>query len=124
LRFNRYGQLLLDKKQKTSSNFVAAGLATFIAGLILYFALTDERFLTISFFGFAMMIPFSVMFSPARPRNVLLIYSIIMAATGLSAIGLTFYTGEMFNGISVIFIILFVGFQLAANYLLIKEDNR
>lgn len=124
LRFNTYGQFLLDKKEKMSSNFVAGSLLTFVVGILAYLILSDEKFLTIAAFGFAMMLPFSVMFSDSKPKNALLIYSIVMAVIGIIAIGQTFMTGELFNLLTVIFIFGFVAFQWIANYLLIKESNR
>ncbi len=124
LRFNRYGQLLLSKKEKMSSNFVAGSLGIFITGLLLYFMLSDERFLTVTVFGFAMMLPFGVMFSPSKYKNSLLIYAVVMAFTGIAAIGLTFLTGVMFNMMTSVFMIGFFVFQWVANFLLIKEDNQ
>ena len=124
LRFNKYGQLLLNKKEKMSSNFVAASLSAFVAGLLLYFILSDERFLAIAVFGFAMMVPFSVMFSRSKYKNSMLIYTIVLAVTGIAAIGITFTSDNMFNVMTSIFIIGFVVFQWVANYLMIKEDNR
>jgi tetratricopeptide (TPR) repeat protein len=123
LRFNAYGKFLLSKKEKLSSNFVAASLAVFIAGLLLFIFLKDERYLTITVFGFAMMVPFSVMFSPSK-YNSLLIYAIAMAVAGIAAIGLTFATGDMFNIMTTVFVIGFVAFQWIANYLMIKQSNR
>jgi len=124
LRFNKYGQLLLDKKEKMSSNFVAASLTVSIVGLLLYFSLSDERFLTLAVFGFAMMLPLGVMFSPTKYKNALVIYTVVLAVAGIIAISQTFATNELFNGISVIFVIGFVAFQWIANYLLIKESNQ
>jgi len=124
LRFNKYGQLLLNKKEKMSSNFVAISLGTFIVGLILYIALSDEKMLTIAAFGFAMMLPLGTMFSPSKNKYGLLIYTIALALVGLTAISLTFSTGEMFNLMTVVFIFGFVAFQWIANYMLIKEDNQ
>ncbi len=124
LRFNKYGQLLLDKKEKMSSNFVAISLGAFIVGLLLYFALADEKMLTIAVFGFAMMLPLGTMFSPSKNKYGLLIYTIALALIGLIAIGLTFSTGEIFNLMTVVFTFGFVAFQWVANYLLIKEDNQ
>lgn len=124
LRFNKYGQLLLDKKEKMSSNFVAISLSAFIVGLLLYIALSDEKMLTIAVFGFAMMLPMGTMFSPSKNKYGLLIYTIALAVVGLTAIGLTFSTGEMFNLMTVVFIFGFVAFQWVANYMLIKEDNQ
>jgi hypothetical protein len=124
LRFNKYGQLLLGKKEKMSSNFVAVSLGVCVLGIILYFVLSDERFLTLAAFGFAMMLPLGSMFSPSKNRYGLLAYAVALAVVGIVAIGLTFSTGEIFNGMTAIFVFGFVGFQWVANYLLIKEDNR
>jgi tetratricopeptide (TPR) repeat protein len=124
LRFNKYGQLLLNEKEKISSNLVAVSLGTSILGLILYFVLSDVKMLTIVVFGLAMMVPFGTMFSPSKNKNGLLIYAIAMAVIGVTAIGLTFLTGDVFNLMTVIFVLGFVIFQWVANYLLIKEDNR
>lgn len=123
LRFNKYGQLLLSKKEKTSSNFVAISFCLTIVGLLLYFVLSDEKMLTIAGFGFAMMLPLGTMFSPSKNKNGLIIYTIALAIIGLIAIGLTFSTGKMFNSITGIFIFGFLGFQWVANYMLIKENN-
>jgi tetratricopeptide (TPR) repeat protein len=123
LRFNKYGQLLLDKKEKLSSNFVALSLGTFIFGLLLYFVLSDQKMLTIAVFGFVMMLPLGTMFSPSKNKYGLLIYTIVLAVVGLTAIGLTFLTGEIFNLMTVVFFFGFVAFQWLANYLLIKEGN-
>lgn len=123
LRFNKYGQLLLNKKEKMSSNFVAISLAVCIIGLILYFGLSDDRFLTFAVFGFAMMLPLGSMFAPAKNKYALLIYAVALAVVGAIAIGQTFTTGELFNGISLIFVFGFVAFQWVANFILIKESN-
>lgn len=123
LRFNKYGQLLLDKKEKLSSNFVALSLIAFIFGLLLYFVLSDEKMLTIAVFGFTMILPLGTMFSPSKNKYGLLIYTITLSIVGLTAIGLTFLTSEIFNLMTVVFIFGFVAFQWIANYMLIKEDN-
>ncbi|WP_044214224.1 hypothetical protein, partial [Saccharicrinis fermentans] len=123
LRFNTYGQLLLDKKEKLSSNFVAASLCLFICGLLLYFLLGDERMLTIAVFGFAMMLPLGTMFSPSKNKYGLRMYTIALAVVGFVAIVQTFLIGEIFNSTTVVFVFGFVGFQWVANYMLIKEDN-
>ncbi|WP_100611301.1 tetratricopeptide repeat protein [Confluentibacter lentus] len=124
LRFNKYGQLLLDKKEKMSSNFVAVSLGLFFIELLLYFVLSDEKMLIIAVYGFAMMLPLGAMFSPSKNKYGLLIYTTALAVVGLLAIGLTFSIGEMFNLMTVIFIFGFVAFQWVANYMLIKEDNQ
>ena len=124
LRFNKYGQLLLGKAEKISSNFVAVSFGVFIVGLLLYFALSDERFLAIAAFGFAMMLPLGSMLSPSKNKNALLIYTTVLAIVGIIAISLVYATGEMFNVMTTVFVLGFVGFQWVTNYLLIKEDNQ
>lgn len=124
LRFNKYGQLLLSKKQKMSSNFVAASLFLFIAGLLAYLMLADEKYLSVAIFGFTMMVPFSAMFSTAKNKYGLLIYTAVLAVIGLIAIALTFTTGEMYNSMTSIYMLGFIGFQWAANFLRIKADNQ
>lgn len=123
LRFNKYGQILLSEKEKMSSNLVAVSLGLFLVSLLLYFALADEKMLSIAFYGFAMMLPLGMMFSPSKNKNALLIYTIALAVVGLLAIGLTFSTGEMFNFMTIVFIFGFVGFQWLANYMIIRENN-
>lgn len=123
-RFNRYGQFLLEKHEKMSSNFVAVSLAVFVAGLLGYIFLSDERMIAVAAYGFAMMVPLSVVFAPSKNRVVILVYGIAMAVIGLVAIALTFSSGELYNPFSLIFIIGFVAFQWLANYFIIKESNK
>jgi len=124
LRFNRYGKFLLDEQKKMSSNFVAVSLALSLIGVLLYFALGDQRFLAVAVFGFAMMLPLGTMLSPAKNKYVLVIYAAVLALAGLYAIGLTFSTGELFNFMTPVFILGFVAFQWVANYFLIRDNNR
>ena len=123
LRFNKYGKLLLDKKEKVSSNFVAVSLGVFFAGLLLYLIFSDEKMFTIAVYGFAMMLPLGTMFSPSKNKYGLLVYTVVLAVSGLMAIALAFTTGEIFNFMSVIFILGFIAFQWIANYIIINEDN-
>lgn len=124
LRFNKYGQLLLNKKEKLSSTFVAISLGAFLTGLVLYLVLSDEKMLAITAFGFAMMLPLSTMFAPSKYKYSLLIYTIALAIVGIIAIGLTFSTGKLINTMAGIFFFGFVAYQWVANFMVIKEDNR
>jgi hypothetical protein len=123
LRFNPYGKFLLTRNEKISSNFVGGSFAVFVASLIAFFALKEESYLAISIFGFAMMVPFSVMLLPSK-YNSLLIYTVVMAITGIGAISLIFSTGEMFNILTSVFALEFVAFQWVANFLMIRANNR
>lgn len=123
LRLNSYGRYLLDKKEITSSNFVGISLIIFFIGILSYFIMSENNYLTIAAFGFAMMLPCSVMLSPSKYKYSLIIYTCIMALTGFGAIVNAFDTGEIFNRFSSIFILGFIAFQWVANFLLIKQDN-
>ncbi|MDO1451909.1 tetratricopeptide repeat protein [Rhodocytophaga aerolata] len=123
LRLNAYGKHLLDNKEKMSSNFVGISFLVFLFGVITYFITSNDKFLTFAVFGFAMMLPYSTMFSAAKAKYSLIIYAGVMTLIGMGAIVNTFRTGEIFNVLTPVFIIGFVAFQWVANYLLIKEDN-
>lgn len=123
LRFNRYGVLLLGKKERMGSSLVAIGLCTFLVGLVLYLALSDQRMLGIAVFGFAMMVPLGTMLLPSKSRYALLVYTIALAVVGLTAIGLTFFSGGMFNTFTMLFIFGFMGYQWVANHMIIGEAN-
>ena len=122
-RFNKYGQLLLSKEEKISSNFVAVSLGVFLIGLVLYLSTFDERMLPIAVYGLAMMVPLGVMFSSEKKRNILVLSTIVLALLGIGVIGLTFSTGKVFNLLTPPFILGFVAFQWGSNYILIKESN-
>lgn len=123
LRFNRYGRFLLNKKQKLSSNFVGISLAICLTGVLLYFVLQNDKFLAVAAYGFAMMVPLSVMFSPTKYKNALLIYATAMAVVGAVALFLVFSTGQILNPAASVFMLGFIAFQWIANYMMIKEDN-
>jgi tetratricopeptide (TPR) repeat protein len=124
LRFNKYGKFLLDKEQKISSNFVGIGLLTAIIGVILYYTQHDDRFLAIAIYGVAMMVPFSLMLRPSKPKHLFKVYAGGMALTGLAAIGIAFSTGEIFNAMTTVFLIGFIAFQWIANFVMIRASNR
>jgi len=121
LRFNPYGQLLLDKKEKLSSTLVTVSLAICLAALLAYFITSNEKMLLVAGFGFAMMVPLSKLFSSAKNEKVLLAYTIVLGIVGAIAIFIAFTSGEVFNTLTGIFLLGFMAFQWVANYLSIKE---
>ncbi len=124
LRFNLYGQLLLDKKEKMSSNFVAVALLVAVFGIFFYFISSDVFFLAITIFGLAMMPPLGMIFVETKPKNALFLYTIAMALVGIAAISNIFSTGELYNPLSTIFILGFVAFQWIANFIVINNSNK
>ncbi|WP_310557336.1 tetratricopeptide repeat protein [Flavobacterium sp.] len=122
-RLNPYGKYLLDKKEKTSATFVGFCLILFILGLSTYFITKNENFIPVAAFGFVMMIPISVMFTPSKYKNLPLIITIIIGVIGILSIVTTFLTNELFNNFSLFFIIGFFAYQWLANFLMIKSNN-
>ena len=123
LRFNKYGKLLLDRKERISSNLVAISLLILAAGVILYFISMDTRMLMIAAFGFAMMPALGTMFAPSKTKNALLYYTIALAVAGILAISSAFLSGNSMNGFAVLFVFGFIAYQWIVNFMLIKEDN-
>jgi tetratricopeptide (TPR) repeat protein len=124
LRFNPYGKFLLDKKETMSSNFVAVSMGLFVAGLLGWVFLKDDRYLFIAAYGFAMMVPLSVMFVPSK-YNSFLIYTIAMSVLGAIALGAAFTNNlQVFDTLAVVFLIGFIAFQWLANFFMIRRSNR
>ncbi|MEM7104070.1 MAG: tetratricopeptide repeat protein [Bacteroidota bacterium] len=124
LRLNKYGQHLLSKKEKLSSNFVGLSLLTSVAGLILFIMSGTPGWMAMAFFGFTMMIPCSAMFSHTKTKNALVYYTIAMAFVGGVSVMGTFQTGELFSNFTVIYLLGIFAFQWIANFVVIREDNR
>ena len=123
LRFNAYGKFLLDKKEKLSSNFVAVALLLFLTGLLAYIFSSDQRYIYLAAYGFAMMVLCGVMFLPSK-YNSLLYYTIAMAVLGLTGLWMAFTNNPGFEGISYAFLIAFIAFQFLVNFVLIRRNNR
>jgi tetratricopeptide (TPR) repeat protein len=124
LRFNRYGQFLLSKQEKMSSNFVAVSLLVCLTGVVLYFIQDQEKFLAVGAYGLGMMVPLSAMFSRTKKKNILLIYAIAMGVVGALAVSVSLTSGELFNSFSGIFLFGFMAFQWIANYMVIEGKKR
>ena len=106
-----------------SSNFVGASFIVFLIGIALYFIAGEEQALSIAVFGFAMMLPYSVMFNSSKYKNSLLIYAAVMTLIGVGAIWSAFTTGVLYNSYASIFLVGFIAFQWVANFLMIREGN-
>ena len=122
LRLNPFGKHLLDQKEIQSSNFVGISLLLFVAGLAGYLFTGAAPWLALAGYGFAMMVPFSAMFTPAK-YNSLTIYAGAMAVIGALAVLTSFATGELVNGFSSIFLIGFIAFQWIVNFVKIRRSN-
>lgn len=120
LRLNQYGKLLLNKNDKMNSNFVCLSMGISVLGIILYSLTLNPKFILLIFYGIMMIIPTSVMFSPTKPKNVLLIYSIYLGMTGLIGVIVSFFILDL----AILFLVLFffpcILFSWVANFFLIK----
>ena len=117
LRLNPYGKHLLRKDQIQSSNLVGISLLVCILGGLSFFLFQNEAWLSVAGIGFAMMVPFSLAFSPSKYKNGFLYYALALAGVGALAIFTSFTNGETFNGFTTIFVFGFIAFQWIANYL-------
>jgi len=124
LRINPFGKHLLNRKEIISSNFVGVCALVCITGLVTYFVTLHQPLLSVAAFGFAMMLPCSSMLSPAKNPVILKMLAGVLTVFGLLAILMSFASGNLFNGISLLFIIQFVAYQFISNFILIKEDNK
>jgi len=123
LRLNTFGRHLLSEREKKSSNFVGASLLLFVLATAGYFTIGGDPLFLLAVFGFTMMVPLSVMFSPSRYKNALLIYALGMALLGITTISLAFNGSQNFQSFVTAYVFGFIGFQWVANFLLIKESN-
>lgn len=124
LRLNSYGKYLLSKEEIISSNFVGGCLFIFLLGLTAFFITDADPWIVVSFVGFAMMVPCSMMMTKSKIKNAFLYYMIFMALLGVAGIFAAFTNSPLFSMISIIFFISFIAFQWIANFLMIRSDNR
>ncbi|MDP2162322.1 MAG: hypothetical protein Q8K02_17715, partial [Flavobacterium sp.] len=118
-RLNKFGRHLLSEEEIKSSNFVGISIIILLVGLVTI--LVDVNYgAALSVFGFSMIIPLSRLFD--KPSSFFLTYGIGMVIIGSLALITVFYTGNLFNTFSVIYIVSFVAFQWLANYFSIKSE--
>lgn len=123
LRLNPYGKYLLNQQEKMSSNLVGFSAILFFTGLGMYAYSAADKWIALAAFGFAMMVPFSVMFSASKQKNALIIYAMTMFVVGIIALGNIFTTGSFDNVFVTIFLIGFIAFQWISNAIIIRESN-
>lgn len=123
LRFNFYGRHLLSRKQKMSSNLVAACLGVLLAGLTGWLLTDQEVYLGMMIYGFTMMIPCSAIFASSKHQLVLPVYTLTIGLLGIVALGYTATTGDLASPFATFFLIGILAFQVLANFLTIRESN-
>jgi hypothetical protein len=99
-------------------------MVLFVGGLLAWVFLKDDRYLFIAVYGFAMMVPLSVMFVPSK-YNSFLIYTIAMSVIGALALGAGFTNNiSVFETLAIVFLIGFIAFQWLANFFMIRRSNK
>ena len=124
LRLNPYGRHLLTREQTLSSNYVGISAGISIVGFLGYVATQNLGFLSLGISGLIMMMPFSVMFAPAKYKWAVKAYVWGLVFFGFVANFGAFAYGEIVNTFSLVFFVGIIAFQWIANFLLIRGDNR
>lgn len=119
LRLNPFGKHLLSREERLSSNFVGISMLVFLLGLGAFLLIGSEPWLAVAFYGFAMMVPLSAMFTKAK-YNALTIYAAAMAVVGALAIVTAFLTGNIESLFTTIFLVGFIAFQWIVNFVKTK----
>ncbi|MBL7885401.1 MAG: hypothetical protein JNJ52_01520 [Flavobacterium sp.] len=118
-RLNKYGKHLLTKQEIKSSNSVGVSVIVLIIGLLTMF-FDDTIGASIAIFGFTMMLPLSNQFQ--KPRFFFFGYTLLMMVLGFGAVFLVVKDGELFNGISMLYLVSFIAYQWIANYFIINRN--
>lgn len=124
LRLNKYGKHLLSRDQIISANFVGASAFITVVSGIIYLITSQPYYAVMSVFGLTMMVPLSVMLTSSKRKNLLVAYTCVLAAAGITGIVTAVRTGEIFNSFSLAYIIGLVIFQWVVNFLVIRETNK
>ncbi|POY37343.1 hypothetical protein C3K47_06140 [Solitalea longa] len=118
LRLNVYGRYALDKNEIKSSNLVGVSILVSLIAFTSSFFFSNPAFIVAGIFGLTMMIPFSSMF---RGKNkLLLFYTLGLVVAGILATIETFYSGDVLNTFSSIYLFGFIAYQWVANYIALK----
>lgn len=123
LRLNSFGKHLLTREEIKSSNFVGLSAIVAAIGLLLYLITKMDAYLSLVVFGISMFVPLSVLFQETKYKYIFPVYTIGLGVLGLLSVFASLATGQMINGISLIYILAFIAFQWLANFVMIKEDN-
>lgn len=124
LRFNKYGRFLLDKKERISSNLVAASVSLALIGLVLFLSTNDGSFLSICAFGVFMMLPLGALFTRTKNKYIIPLYTGVMVITGILACVNAIQTKVLVNNFAVAFMVLLFLFQVVLNFIIIRTSNK
>lgn len=124
LLLNRYGRHLLSKEEKMSSWFVAGFTVLALASLLVYMMAGDVIWLAIAAYGLCMTLPSGSLFMKTRVKYAMFYYTAAMFITGCLSLLTIYRTQELFNLFTSVFLLGFIGFQWAANFMHIKQASK
>ncbi len=122
-RTNKYAKFLLSKKEKRATVFTAIWLSVCLAGIAVVLITGDLRFISMAVVGLVLMIPWSMIYMPTKPKLMMPLAAGVMTMVGFIAIYQTFKTGKLDNSFGVSFLVCFFLFQWFANAVAIRRDN-
>jgi len=123
LRFNQYGRHLLDEEETLSSTFVGASVLIGILSLVAYLFVGKAFLLTLGAIGILMMLPFSVMFKPARYKYALKSLTLLILSWGLYCINLSYNYDIFFTQAFVYFLYALFAFQWVSAFLIVFKKR-
>lgn len=117
---NRYGKLLLDRKEKIMAKLVGAALGLAVIGFLGYAVLDTERGFLAALVGIGLMIPFGSFLRPIKKKQQQILGALagVIAFLGLTAI---FTANSSFFTIGVISLL---GYQFLVNGMIAREAGR
>jgi tetratricopeptide (TPR) repeat protein len=122
---NPYGRYTLDNDQKQSAKLVGIALSIALLFLTLSVLLPDnDSFLSCAILSFAMMIPLGSMNNPDLQQNKkkLRYFTAAIAVVVLLYTVLAFISPTSFSGLFMIPLLLLVGYQWYANYVMLRAE--
>ncbi|NJN85908.1 MAG: tetratricopeptide repeat protein [Leptolyngbyaceae cyanobacterium SL_7_1] len=127
LRLDRYGRLVLSEREIRASNWVAGLLGVALASLSVGLWLQTPIMLINSFVWGMLIVPVSAIFHCAEggPRRTMTLYTVVLAAIGLSGLAIAIVQGLGIVASSILLIFLLGAFisGILANVLLQQQPQ-
>lgn len=121
---NKYGKFTLSDHKKLSAKLVGIALVFAMLFFILYLLKIDNDGIPYAaLISFIFMIPFGSMLNPITEngRKKLTYFGIAFVVVGVIDILWSLFSNNFGSGLSAITVLLFLGYQFYANYVIIRE---
>ncbi|WP_116126062.1 tetratricopeptide repeat protein [Lewinella sp. IMCC34183] len=120
LRLDAHGRYLLTAEETRTANVVGGCLLLTLVGLTGYVFSGAPAFLVLAGYGFSMILPVGLYYTPARTRHLLRYYAVGLALLGGAGVVVAF-VGATFNLFVVGYLLGLFLFQWVANYQVIRD---